>query len=237
MGLRDTIGGALKEASDGGFEMPGSGKADGAKDKDSSGKASGTGAADAARPKGGTPRSASRARPARELRGSVRTEQARSTAAKAYGTKEERKAERQKERDREDLVMAASRVLQKRDEEYARTGRVWWWLMGLGFGFTMLSVVINYLIFPNSSGGAVQAFSSIISLVLAYGFIIAAFIYDLAKRGKIRRRCDSEAKGMSERRIRQLIEEDMAEEAAKRAESEAKKAAKKAAREEARAKK
>ena len=226
MSIRDTIGGAIKEAQDGGLDIPGA-KAG----SPSAAKPEGKVAEGKEEPRrGAVPRSASRAKPARELRGSVRTEAARSVEKRSTGTKAERKAERERERDHEDLLMAASRALQKRDKEYARTERVWWVLMGLGLGFTLLSLALNYLIYPEGAGGLFQQVVSIVTLVAAYGFIVGAFIYDIAKRGKIRKRCDAEARTMSDRKIRQVLEQDMAEDARRRAERKAAREAKKAAR-------
>ena len=58
---------------------------------------------------------------------------------------------------------------------------------------------------------------ALISLVLAYVCIIGAFIYDLMKARPIRKRVDAEVKGMTKRRLEQIIREDAEREAAEKA--------------------
>jgi hypothetical protein len=135
-------------------------------------------------------------------------------------TKEERKAERNSVRDAEDRMNMAANALLKQDKEYARTQRMWWILLGVGLGLTVVSFGINYMLNrtgADTSGANVLVPVALISLVLAYVCIIGAFIYDLMKARPIRKRVDAEVKGMTKRRLEQIIREDAEREAAEKA--------------------
>ena len=219
MSLLDTIKGAAEEAS------ANEKAANKAKDKASDKKSS----------EGSTKRnmrgSAASAKPKRELSGTVREA---SKPAKKELTKEEKKAERAKQRELDDLRSTAVQILLSRDEDYKRTERIWWILIGGGFVCTLISAVINYNLAPGDSSGT-WAIVGIVFIALAYLLIIGSFIYGMVTRNKKRKPIEARVASMSEKKLWQLVEEDAAQKAAAKAEKEAAKAAKKAEKEAAKA--
>lgn len=203
MSWKDTIDGAMKEATDGGFAVPGPKRGEEVVEEP---------AAETKRSQRG---SAARAKPVRERAGSVRIETSSPDGGKnrALASKEEKKAIRQKERDREDLSSAAAGVLQKRDGDYQRSERLFWVLMVVGFAATVFSMLLNSMSLPIPNQAAV----SVVLLVVAYVFIIGAFVFDLVKRNPMRKKFNEKVASMSESKRRALVEEDMAEKAAKKA--------------------
>lgn len=213
MGLRETIEAAKKEAQEAG------GVFSGKKDADAKSEAE-------EESTGFSRRSAARAKPTTAAASSVRVVSAEDARHGKSGkkssemTKEERKAERSSVRDAEDRMNMAANALLKQDKEYARTQRMWWILLGVGLGLTVISFGINYMLNrtgADTSGANVLVPVALISLVLAYVCIIGAFIYDLMKARPIRKRVDAEVKGMTKRRLEQIIREDAEREAAEKA--------------------
>lgn len=131
------------------------------------------------KPAGATKRSASSAKPSRPAAASVRmeTNKARQTrrqkaVAESTMTKEERKAQRAKEREKENLLYTATTILLGEDEKYKLYKRIWWGLLIGAVVFTALS----WATLANETAGPVL---SVVVLVLAYGCIIGALILDL----------------------------------------------------------
>ena len=207
MGLRETIEAAKKEAQEAG------GVFSGKKDADAKSEAE-------EESTGFSRRSAARAKPTTAAASSEDARHGKSGKKSSEMTKEERKAERNSVRDAEDRMNMAANALLKQDKEYARTQRMWWILLGVGLGLTVVSFGINYMLNrtgADTSGANVMVPIALISLVLAYVCIIGAFIYDLMKARPIRKRVDAEVKGMTKRRLEQVIREDAEREAAENA--------------------
>ena len=218
MGLRDTIDAARQEAKEAGGIFSGNdedSKKNNAEEQEGSSS-------------GYSKRSAARAKPATAAASSVRVVSAedarhgKSGKNRSEMTKEERKAERNNIRDAEDRMNMAGSILLKKDAAYQRTQRVWWTMLGVGVALTLTSFVINHYL--RSAGDGVQNAEvfvavSLVSMVIAYVFIIGAFVYDLVKARPIRKRIDAEVKGMSKRRLEEIIRED---DEARKAEAKAK---------------
>lgn len=210
MSLRDTIEAARREAQEAGGLLSGN-KNDSAAQSDDEGS-------------GFSRRSAARAKPTRNAAQSVRVVSAEDAKAGRSGkrtsemTKEERKAERAAQREIDDLRNMAANALLKKDPEYSFTQRVWWIALGLGFAMTLASFGLNWLMQRNASYATnLYAGIAIVSLVLAYVFIIGAFIFDLVKARPIRKRVDAEVHGMTRKHLEQILREDALERDAKRA--------------------
>lgn len=230
MSLKDTLDAARQEVADGGTIF--SGKDAEAKDADADAATDAT----QRRAKG----SAARAKPAREAGSSVRVVSSGGSKRKTSSnhiskprsemTKEERKAERSAERREEDKRMAARTALLNSYPEYQRSQKVWWVLLGVGLGLTVVAFLVNWLLQEQLAqqvgvtGLVVLAFAP---LVLAYGCIIAAVIYDLRVGRPLRKRADAEVKGMTNKRMNALIRQEEERQAKKKAEKEAKKKARK----------
>lgn len=210
MSLRDTLDAARKEAQEGGGIPFGKGKDDKAEDEDSSA--------------GFSRRSTAKAKPTRERASSVRVVSTSDAKAGRSGkkpsemTKEERKAERERRRDNDDLRNLAANALLKQDPTYKQQQRIWWIALGSGFGFTIVSFIINWMMNNNPAyANGTYAMVALISLVLAYVLIIGAFIYDMIKSRPIRKQYDEKVKGMSKKKLEQIIREDEEAKAAKKA--------------------
>lgn len=166
-------------------------------------------------------RSTARAKPVSSAASSVRVVSAedakmgRSGKKTSEMTKEERKAERAAVRDREDLMTSAASILLKRDEEYKRNQRIWWILLGIGLTLSLIALGINYLLSHGQQSEQLVVVA-MVTIVMAYVSIIAAFIFDLTKSRPIRRRVDGEVKSMSRKKLEQIVREDAEEKAAKK---------------------
>ena len=206
MSLRDTIEGARDEAK---------ANADGmtvkAKDKDEKADKPEVPAYD---PFSNVKSSAAGAKPAREAAASVRMEGERPKKSTLAMTKEEKKAAKAEERRAEDLRNQAYDFLLRDSGAYKKTDRTWWILLGTGFGFTIASLLLAWL-FPEGARdyASAQGIAAIVTLVLAYGFIIAAFVYDLRKRRPFRKAAEKRLQGMSDKKVEEYLEAEWAKRA------------------------
>lgn len=168
-------------------------------------------------------RSVARAKPAREAASGVRVVAAgngktyKKSSSTAHLTKEQRKKVRRQENDARDRMVAAANIVLNKNEEYRRKRRLWWILIIVGLVSTAFSFALMYL----SPKGASADFStlwgkgSLVTLVIAYAGIIAAFVYDHIRIRPLRNLADSRVRGMSAKKIDSIIKDDIAEQEAK----------------------
>ena len=130
MSLLDTIKGARQEAAEAGTLPVGSKKAD---------DAAGSTASSDEKSKANRSRrsSAASARPSRDRAGSVRT--TATDKPKSEMTKEEKRAAREKRREKEDVIYDAKKAMLDSMPEYKRTQRVWWGMLIAGIICTLVS--------------------------------------------------------------------------------------------------
>ena len=245
MSLRDTIDGARKEAQEAG-SLSGNVKpaADAAKaEKPERGaKAEKSGKDEAEKRDPMTTRSyrssAAGAKPSREAASTVRAASSGSSAGMGgmggglFGgggspaQKEARKEEKRKQREEEDFRQRGYDLILRTNEEYRRTDRTWWILIGVGFGMTIVSLILVWA-FPADSTDyqTVVGIASVASLVLAYGLIIGAFVYDWRVRRPVRKATERKVAGYSDKKLAELFEAERrrenAAQAARQAEKEA----------------
>lgn len=212
MSLRDTIEGARKEAEGIAVGMPK--KGDEAKSPDDE-------------KKGFARSSAAKARPAREAAASVRT----ASKPKDQGilgtsgeSKEEKRERRRREREQNDMRTRAYDVVLRSIPEYRKTEKTFWIIVGAGFVLAVISLITAYIFGSEPSLGSWQGLVSVISLVLAYALIIGGFIFDFAKRRPFRKRAEVQVRGMTDKRIAELFEQENREKLERQAKKEAKKA-------------
>lgn len=222
MSLRDTIEGARDEAkstvdamtkkTSAAEEKGKEGDAPAAYDPFKSGKATAAGA-----------------KPSREAAASVTMEGERPKKSVALMTKEEKKAARAEERSIEDARNQAYDYLLRLDDAYTKTDKTWWILLGIGFAMTIISLFLTF-VFPAEvkEVKTVQGVLSIVTLILAYGFIISAFIFDWRKRRPFRKAAEKRMQKMSDKRVYEFLAEENAKlvAAAKENRKKAKKAQK-----------
>ena len=236
MSLLDTINGARKEVED-------ASKPTEAKDMTANQKVAAQylDSMDDAPKTGFSKRSVTRAKPTREAGSGVRVVSAKSVASgkvtpsgkpESEMTKEEKKEAKRVRRDAEDRRMAVSQAMLGQNEAYKKAQRIWWILLGVGMGATVLTWVLTTLS-PDTSYGDFSSALGILIVVLlnaAYACIIAAFVFDWREVRPMRKATDAMVASMSDRKVVEYLDQDrkrIAEEEAERARAkEAKKATK-----------
>lgn len=179
---------------------------------------------------GSTRPSAGAAKPASKAAASVRIEQSKSqmtrrqrALAEQTMSKEERKAQRAKERELENAIYTATTILTNDDPKYKQLRRIWWALLITAVVF----VVLSWATLATGIGG--QVLSTVV-IVIAYIGIIGALIMDFTVIRKRRNVFRDKVNAMTRKQVDRIIEdsylERTAEEAAKKARKEAKKAGK-----------
>lgn len=216
MSLRDTLAGARDEVAQSGNPFERSDKKAAAKKDDAAGDNASAAASSAS---GFSRRSVSRAKPKREAAGSVRYVSAEDARNGNTGkpeselTKQERKEKRMRERDAADRRADASRAILAGHDSYKRSQRIWWTLLGVGMGFTVLSFIMSAVFGKSKQTAESVTIVMIVLLVVAYAAIIAGFIYDWRVVRPMRQAADAEVASMSDKRVRQFLaaqEEELA---------------------------
>lgn len=219
MSLFDTIQGARKEAEANKAERD-SGQTSSTKDPEGGETEDETGKSGFAK------RSVARAKPAREAAANVRVVAANGkTKHKGSGagpqTKEERKAERAKERDDSDRADAVAQILLESDPAYKPRRKVWWILIGGGF-VAMAGSLIPTAISSEQAQDYTSYLGifSIVCMVLAYVFIIAGFIYDFVKIRPMRKQSQRTAGSLTRKAMQKVLDDDRRARAAEKAAKE-----------------
>ena len=180
--------------------------------------------------------SAARAKPAREAASSVRSSAHASTAVGSKASKRElaaarlqSKSERDDRRRNEQRILDIVDIITKDDPEYKHKRRIWFGILLVGLVMTVATVILGQVAAgAPASQQSTLSFLTGASLVLAYVFVIAAFVYDTWKIRPIRRAADERARSMSEKkREEMIISYEEAEAQRRREKRQAKEAAKK----------
>lgn len=159
-------------------------------------------------------RSVARAKPAREAAANVRVVSS-SGKTKSKGsnvaapTKEERKAERARERDELDRSDAVAQILLESDPTYKPKRRVWWILIGGGF-VAMAGSLIPFAINSEQAQNYSSTLGtfSVICMILAYALIIGAFVYDFARIRPMRKQTQRIAGSMTRKSMQKVLDDD-----------------------------
>ena len=177
---------------------------------------------------GMTRKSASKAKPAREAASSVRVVAKKKnpdgSTSTAGMTKEEKKEVRRAEREEEDVFNTLTNSMLKRNELYTKRRRIWWVFLGLGLVFVVASFASGYIGAADGSNmynlSTTGGILSVVSLVLAYVFIITSLVYEWMKIRPIRREIEASIVGLSPKKRRATLakyyEEDEQQRAAKK---------------------
>ena len=199
MSLMDTIRGAREEASANGNPFE-SAKEIVKKSDDEPKPQSGS--------SGFARRSAANAKPSREASAGVRvvTTSGKTKKGSENLTKEERKAEKRAQRTEEDRRFAVSEMLLKEDAEYVRMRKVWRNLLIAGVVFLVIAMVLYGIVNQQGAEANVaMAFVAMGSMVIAYGFVIADFIYDWVKIRPLKKKADQRAASMTNKKINNML--------------------------------
>lgn len=169
---------------------------------------------------GMTRKSPTKAKPVREAAGSVRVVAKKKNpdgSTSTVGmTKEEKKEVRRAEREEEDVFNTLTNAMLKRDELYTSRRRIWWVFLALGLVFVVASFASGYIgasdgsnMYDLSTTGGIL---SVVSLVLAYVFIITSLVYEWMKIRPLRNETQNRIAGLSPKKRRatlaKLYEED-----------------------------
>lgn len=175
---------------------------------------------------GMTRKSPTKAKPVREAAGSVRVVAKKKNpdgSTSTVGmTKEEKKEVRRAEREEEDIFNSLTNALLKADELYASRRRMWWVFLGLGLLFVVAAFASGYIGAPDGSNmynlSTTGGVLSVVSLVLAYVFIITSLVYEWMKIRPIRNEKQDKVASLSPKKRRALLAQMFEEEERKRAE-------------------
>ena len=196
MSLKDTIRGAREEAS-----------ANIGPITRNSDDAEGTDAP--AQDQGFVRKSATRAKPKRQAAAGVHVVSGSGKTKPVKDmTKGEQKAERKKQREKEDRRYAVSQMLLEDDPEYQRLHKVWWRILIVGFVFMVIALFTYMMV--NQQGEAAPMWLAVLSIgtmVLAYITIIIGFVYDWRNIRPLRQSHEARAASMSEKRINKTLRE------------------------------
>lgn len=160
-----------------------------------------------------TRKSPTKAKPVREAAGSVRVVAKKKNpdgSTSTVGmTKEEKKEVRRAEREEEDIFNSLTNAMLKADELYASRRRVWWVFLGLGLVFVVAAFVSGYIGAPDGSNmydlSTTGGVLSVVSLVLAYVFIITSLVYEWMKIRPIRNEKQDKVTSLSPKKRRAML--------------------------------
>ena len=160
-----------------------------------------------------TRKSPTKAKPVREAAGSVRVVAKKKNpdgSTSTVGmTKEEKKEVRRAEREEEDIFNSLTNAMLKADELYTSRRRMWWVFLGLGLVFVVAAFASGYIGSPDGSNmydlSTTGGVLSVVSLVLAYVFIITSLVYEWMKIRPIRNEKQDKVTSLSPKKRRAML--------------------------------
>lgn len=160
-----------------------------------------------------TRKSPTKAKPVREAASSVRVVAKKKNpdgSTSTVGmTKDEKKEVRRAEREEEDIFNSLTNAMLKADELYTSRRRMWWVFLGLGLVFVMAAFVSGYIGAPDGSNmydlSTTGGVLSVVSLVLAYVFIITSLVYEWMKIRPIRNEKQDKVTSLSPKKRRAML--------------------------------
>ena len=160
-----------------------------------------------------TRKSPTKAKPVREAASSVRVVAKKKnpdgSTSTAGMTKEEKKEVRRAEREEEDIFNSLTNAMLKADELYTSRRRMWWVFLGLGLVFVVAAFASGYIGSPDGSNmydlSTTGGVLSVVSLVLAYVFIITSLVYEWMKIRPIRNEKQDKVASLSPKKRRAML--------------------------------
>lgn len=176
-----------------------------------------------------TRKSPTKAKPVREAASSVRVVAKKKNpdgSTSTVGmTKDEKKEVRRAEREEEDIFNSLTNAMLKADELYTSRRRMWWVFLGLGLVFVVAAFVSGYIGAPDGSNmydlSTTGGVLSVVSLVLAYVFIITSLVYEWMKIRPIRNEKQDKVTSLSPKKRRAMLADLYEADERKRAEKKA----------------
>ena len=160
-----------------------------------------------------TRKSPTKAKPVREAASSVRVVAKKKNpdgSTSTVGmTKDEKKEVRRAEREEEDIFNSLTNAMLKADELYTSRRRMWWVFLGLGLVFVVAAFFSGYIGAPDGSNmydlSTTGGVLSVVSLVLAYVFIITSLVYEWMKIRPIRNEKQDKVTSLSPKKRRAML--------------------------------
>ena len=160
-----------------------------------------------------TRKSPTKAKPVREAASSVRVVAKKKNpdgSTSTVGmTKEEKKEVRRAELEEEDIFNSLANAMLQADELYTSRRRMWWVFIGLGLVFVVAAFVSGYIGAPDGSNmydlSTTGGVRSVVSLVLAYVFIITSLVYEWMKIRPIRNEKRDKVTSLSPKKRRAML--------------------------------
>lgn len=160
-----------------------------------------------------TRKSPTKAKPVREAASSVRVVAKKKNpdgSTSTVGmTKDEKKEVRRAEREEEGIFNSLTNAMLKADELYTSRRRMWWVFLGLGLVFVVAAFVSGYIGAPDGSNmydlSTTGGVLSVVSLVLAYVFIITSLVYEWMKIRPIRNEKQDKVTSLSPKKRRAML--------------------------------
>ncbi len=159
-----------------------------------------------------TRKSPTKAKPVREAASSVRVVAKKNpdgSTSTVGMTKDEKKEVRRAEREEEDIFNSLTNAMLKADELYTSRRRMWWVFLGLGLVFVVAAFVSGYIGAPDGSNmydlSTTGGVLSVVSLVLAYVFIITSLVYEWMKIRPIRNEKQDKVTSLSPKKRRAML--------------------------------
>lgn len=160
-----------------------------------------------------TRKSPTKAKPVREAASSVRVVAKKKNpdgfTSTVGMTKDEKKEVRRAEREEEDIFNSLTNAMLKADELYTSRRRMWWVFLGLGLVFVVAAFVSGYIGAPDGSNmydlSTTGGVLSVVSLVLAYVFIITSLVYEWMKIRPIRNEKQDKVTSLSPKKRRAML--------------------------------
>ncbi|MDO4797072.1 MAG: Yip1 family protein [Coriobacteriales bacterium] len=213
MSLKDTIKGAREEVAASGnpFERPS------AKGDSESG-----GSTSRSSDQGFSRRSAARSKPSRKAAAGVRVVSS-GKKPKADMSKEERKAQRRKDREVEDRRYNVTQMLLEQNEDYMKSRKMWWvFLIAAVVLMAIALLLYGRITSAKEDPQSAIGIAAVVSMVMAYIVVIVGMIFDFTKIRPMRKEAEKRAESMSDKRLKTLLVEKAKKEEAEKAERKAK---------------
>ena len=129
-------------------------------------------------------------------------------------TKEERKAERNREREKEDRRYSLTQAYMEEDQEYKAARKTWWIFLGVGMALVVVAFILyGFVSQQGENASPVLAFLAMASMVCAYIAIIGGLIYDWVKIRPLRQKVAKRVESMSDKRVKTVLNQKAREQA------------------------
>lgn len=157
--------------------------------------------------------SAATSKPSRQKAAGVRmvTSDGR-TKSRANMSKEERKAEKKRDREKEDQRYTLTQAVLKDNAEYQRLHKIWFRFLIAGVALMVIALALYGMVSQRGAEAPMAlSVASIVVMVVAYAVVIVGMVFDWRKVKPLRDEADRRTASMSEKRVRTELSKRAAE--------------------------